>query len=448
MRDQDDEEEPVPGGAGGPGATTPGDAAAGDAARPVGLAHVATASFLASRAVPTGGFAVALAGGVALARAAQRGGLRVGWGTSLAAMLQTVAIMGPARVGVPLTQAVSAPILGRMEARGHGTVAQAFAAAAVRLGHNVPGTAFYIWIILGIDAYAGSYDSLLGFVPVLPEGRTGALITTAIGLVAWTIVGSTVQALVYRRGLRRWPADADALAAPPGDEVLSGPPDLPDTARPQRIARPPAAGRFDPRAVSVAAVLAFAVLLTGTAWPLLAAVSAWLAVAWVTSGGDGSAIRPGLVLTAILCSGTLVFGLVGGLGVELTLQRTLRAALLVLVATWLRYAAGEAGLREVFRRALRRLRRVPPARETAAVLDGLGAPRALLASGRRLIDRLEGVDQRPLPITDAVLAWVAGEARRHAPADPEPGRRLRVRRRDAALVVLAAATALALPLPA
>jgi hypothetical protein len=416
----------------------------------VGLAHVATASFLASRAVPTGGFAVALAGGVALARAAQRDGLRVGWGTSLAAMLQTVAIMGPARVGVPLTQAVSAPILGRMEARGHGTVAQALAAAVVRLGHNVPGTAFYIWIILGIDAYAGSYDSLFGFVPFLPEGRTGALVATAFGLVAWTIVGSTVQALVYRRGLRRWPGDAGAGAGAraPDDEVLSGPPDLPAGARPQRVARPPAAGRFDPRAVSVAAVVAFAVLLTGTAWPLLAAVSAWLAVAWVTSGGDGSAVKPGLVLTAILCSGTLVFGLVGGLGLELTVQRTLRAALLVLVATWLRYAAGEAGLREVFRRALRRLRRVPPAPETAAVLDGLGSPRALLASGRRLIARLKGVEQKPLPITDAVLAWVAGEAHHHAPAEPEPGRRLRVRRRDAALVVLAAATALALPLAA
>ena len=72
----------------------------------VGLGHVATASFLASRVAPTGGFAVALAGGVAIARAAQRGGFRAGAGTSAAAMLQTVAIMGPARIGIPLTQAV------------------------------------------------------------------------------------------------------------------------------------------------------------------------------------------------------------------------------------------------------------------------------------------------------------------------------------------------------
>jgi hypothetical protein len=38
---------------------------------------------------------VALAGGVALARAAQQRGLKAGWGASLAAMLQTIAIMGP-----------------------------------------------------------------------------------------------------------------------------------------------------------------------------------------------------------------------------------------------------------------------------------------------------------------------------------------------------------------
>src|SRR5918997_4499672 len=119
----------------------------------VGLAHVATASFLASRVAPTGGFAVALAGGVAIARAAQRSGFRVGAGTSAAAMLQTVAIMGPARVGIPLTQAVSAPVLGRMEARGLGTVAQALAAAAIRSALHVPGTAFYVWIVLGVDAY-------------------------------------------------------------------------------------------------------------------------------------------------------------------------------------------------------------------------------------------------------------------------------------------------------
>src|SRR5918997_3669041 len=174
----------------------------------VGLAHVATASFLASRVAPTGGFAVALAGGVAIARASQRGGFRAGAGTSAAAMLQTVAIMGPARVGIPLTQAVSAPVLGWMEARGRGTAAQALAAMAIRLAHHIVGVLFYVWLILGIDAYTGTYDRLLGWIPLLPEGREGALLATAMAIAGWTVSASVVQAIVYRRGLHRWPPEA------------------------------------------------------------------------------------------------------------------------------------------------------------------------------------------------------------------------------------------------
>lgn len=413
-----------------------------------GLAHVATASFLASRAVPTGGFAVALAGGVALARAAQRGGLRVGWGASLAAMLQTVALMGPARVGIPLTQAISAPVLGRMEARGRGTLPQWAAAAAIRIGHNVPGAAFYIWVIVGLPAYAGSYDTLFGWLPFLPDGTTGALVGTALSLALWTVFSSTVQVLVYRRGLRTWPAEGDAVGVPGAGtaDALGGEPpgDVPPPPRRPR----PAGARFDPRAVVLAAALAFAVLLTGTWWPMLAAVSLWLVLASLVARGDPSVVRAGLALTAVLASGTLVLGLVGGMGLELTLRRTLRAALLVLVATWLRYAAGEEGLREVFRRWLRRVRRVPVVRETSEVLDGLGSTGALAQSGRRLVGRLRGVKLEPVPLTDAVLGWVAGEAGRHAPGEAEPLRTLRAGRGDAALVLLAAATALVLPFAA
>ena len=83
-----------------------------------GLAHVATVSFLGSRVAPSAPFWLALPGGVALARAAARRGLRAGYGASAAAMLQTVAVMGPARINNPLTQAITAPLLGRMEARG------------------------------------------------------------------------------------------------------------------------------------------------------------------------------------------------------------------------------------------------------------------------------------------------------------------------------------------
>ena len=64
---------------------------------------------------------VALAGGVAIARSAQRGGFRQGCGTSAAAMLQTVAIMGPARVGHPADPGdLRARCSGGWSARGHG----------------------------------------------------------------------------------------------------------------------------------------------------------------------------------------------------------------------------------------------------------------------------------------------------------------------------------------
>ena len=397
----------------------------------VGLGHVATASFLASRVAPTGGFAVALAGGVAIARSAQRGGFRRGLGTSAAAMLQTVAIMGPARVGIPLTQAVSAPVLGWMEGRGFGTVAQALAAMAVRLAHHVVGVLFYVWLILGIDAYAGSYDRLLGWLPVLPDGRTGAIIATALAVAVWTVTASIVQAIVYRRGLRRWPVQDEAVRRPPVERAAV-----------------PFRGRFDPRAVVLAAVVAFTVLVLSTSWPLLIAVSVWLAIAWALSRGDPRVVRAGVILTVLLAGSTFAFGIVGGLGLDMTLRRTLRAALLVLVATWLRAAAGEHGLREVFRRALQRVHRLPAARETEEVLAGWGSTRTLAESGRRLIERLRGVPaKKPVALADAVLDWVAGEAGHHAPAAPDPPRALRARPLDGALVGLALATVLALAVP-
>src|SRR3954470_30340 len=122
-----------------------------------GLAHVATVSFLASRVAPSLQFFFALGGGIALARSASRLGARIGYGTSLAAMLQTVAVMGPARINAPLTQAITAPMLGAMERRGAGTAPQVIACFAIRLAHYTVVTAALIWIILGgLDAYTGS----------------------------------------------------------------------------------------------------------------------------------------------------------------------------------------------------------------------------------------------------------------------------------------------------
>jgi hypothetical protein len=406
-----------------------------NAADQAGLAHVATASFLASRVVPTGGFAIALAGGVALARAAQSAGARTGYGASLAAMLQTVAVMGPARIGIPLTQAISAPLLGRLHVRGAGPRSQFAACAAIRLVDQLVATAFYIWIILGgLSVYAGTYDALLGRLPFLGGGAAAALLATLVGLLAWTVFASWVQVAVYRRGLLAWPE------APAG--VAAGPPAGADPAPARRP-------RFDPRAVTISAIVAFVALLVSTAWPVLAAVAAWLLVAWATARGDREPVRAGIALAAALAFGALAFGLVSGTGLELTLQRTARAALLVLVATWLRAAAGEEGLREVARRGLRRAGRLPATAEAAAILDRLGARGGLAASGRALVETVRHVPRRPTPLAGAVLLWIAVESARFAPATGEPAAAvLRTRPSDRALVVLVFAAAATLALPA
>src|SRR5918994_237806 len=171
---------------------------------PAGPAHVAVVSFLAARAAPTGGFWIALAGGVALARLAERRGALLGFGASAAAMLETVAIIGPARLGIPLTQAATAPLLGRLEARGWRPLPQILACAAIRLLHNAATTAFFIWVVTGgLDAYAGTYDAISRRLGI-EVGTADALALTLLGLVAWAAFACTVQVLVYRRGLRAW----------------------------------------------------------------------------------------------------------------------------------------------------------------------------------------------------------------------------------------------------
>ena len=404
----------------------PTDLAAGRDLGTAGPAHVATVSFLASRAVPSGGFWVALAGGTALARVAQRRGAREGYGASAAATIETVAIMGPARFGVPFTQALSAPLLGSMEARGVGAVGQFLACAAIRVLSNAAGAAFFIWVIAGgLDAYAGSYDAVaerVGF----SLGERGTLLVSAIGLLVWGAFASVVQVGVYRRGLRDWPGGVvKPVPPPPADEGSEQ-------------------GRFDPRAVALAAAVSFGLLLSGTAWPLLGACAAWLALAWATCRPDASALPTGLVLMGLLAGGALVFGLTAGLGLDESLRRAARAALLVLVATWLRAAARAPGLREVARRGLGRLRRLPAVPEAARTLDAIGSEGRLTAAGRALLDSLGGVRRRPLPVMDAVLGWVAAEAGRFSPGAPTAALALRVRPVDVLLVLLATAPAVAL----
>ncbi len=364
---------------------------------PSGPAHVAVVSFLAARAAPTGGFWVALAGGVAIARVAERRGARQGFGASIAAMLETVAIIGPARFGVPLTQAITAPILGRLHARGASALVQFAACVVIRLLHNAATTAFFIWVIAGgLDAYAGTYDALarrLGF----EVGTEDALVVTAIGLLVWAAFATTVQVLVYARGLNAW----DELEASAPDQAVEEPEPAPPAHR----------GRFDPRAVCVAATLAFVALLASTEWAVLIAVSVFLAVAWAVCRPDNSVLPTGLAFCAVLGGGALLFGLGGGLGLDATLRRALRATLLVLVATWMRAAAGSEGLRDVGRRMLGKLRRVPAMNEAAYVLDSLGPESRLAAAARTLAASLREVPHQPLPFLDAVLGWVVRESR-------------------------------------
>jgi hypothetical protein len=404
-----------------------------------GPAHVAVVSFLAARAAPTGGFWIALAGGVALARVAERRGARLGFGASAAAMLETVAIIGPARLGVPLTQAVTAPMLGRLHARGVGFWPQLLACATVRLLHNAATTAFFIWVITGgLDAYAGTYDAV-GRRVGIEVGTADALALTLAGLLAWAAFASTMQVLVYRRGLRAWPLAEGSMAAPteaPPAQVRENR----GVIRNDRLSP----GRFDPRVVAGAALVAFVLLLSSTAWALLASVLVWLSAAWALSRSDRTPIPAGLVFAALLAGGAFAFALGGGLGLDTALRRAGRAALLVLVATWLRSAARAIGLREVSRRVLGRLRRVPSAPEASEVLDAIASEGRLAAAGRALAARLSEAPKRPTALLDGVLAWVIREAATYEPAAPAASMRLRARAIDYALLASAAAPALAL----
>ena len=125
--------------------------------------------------------------------------------------------------------------------------------------------------------------------------------------------------------------------------------------------------------MSLAAAVAFVLLLSSTSWPVLLAVALFLALAWTVSRPDTSVLATGLAFCAVLGGGALLFGIGGGSASTTALRRALRAALLVLAATWLRAAAGSEGLREVGRRVLGRLARVPAMPEAARVLDSLGS---------------------------------------------------------------------------
>lgn len=408
------------------GAVEPPDRPA-DLALPVGLAHVATVSFLASRVSPSGAFWLAIAGGIALARVASGFGLRAGYGAGIAAMLQTTAIMGPARFSGPMTQALTAPLLGWLHRRGTPLFVQLVACFGIRLTHYLVLAAALVWVVLGgLDALTGTYDTLTGWLGFLPQGQRAALAATLLVYGVTAAFYSVIQVAVYDRALRCWPADAVAPAGRAAPASTS-----------------PEAGGFDPRAVTLAAVIVFALLLTPPAWPTLTAAVGWLALATVTSRPDPRPLRLGLALTALLAVTAFVAAMLADLGTDEAVRRAARAALLVLVATWWRCAAGSRGLREVFARILRRLQWIPTIREARRALDGLDPHGGVTAPARELVTRLNRVPLRPLAITDAVVGWVASEAAGTEPvgAPPGPPEPLKLRRRDLALVGLAALTA-------
>ena len=151
------------------------------AATSTGLAHVATVSFLAARAAPSMQFWIALAGGIALARAAalpgrarrlrgERGGDAPDRGGD-----------GPGARERPAD-----PGADRAAARRAAPPRHARAAADRRLLRDPPDALRRAdraprsgSCSAGSTPTSGSYDTLTGWLGILPEGERGALIVTA-----------------------------------------------------------------------------------------------------------------------------------------------------------------------------------------------------------------------------------------------------------------------------
>ena len=266
-------------------------------------------------------------------------------------MLETVAIIGPARFGVPLTQALTAPMLGRLARPRRRLLATA---GGLRRCPPAPQRRHHGLLHLGdrrwprrlrghlrrdrpADRHRGGHRGR-GGAHVGEPARAG-LVSRARCRCWSTGVGCAPGTTPRARGARadarsRIGAEIATMPAPPGQ--LRPPGDHPQCRRCLR-----AAAREH-----------------GVGAP--AAVAAWLAVAWLVSRPDSAPLPAGAAFAAILAGGAFLFALGGGLGLDAALRRALRAALLVFAATWLRAAprAPRASAR-CRRRALGRLRRIP-----------------------------------------------------------------------------------------
>lgn len=383
-----------------------------------GFAHVATLAFVAARTVPGIGFPVSLVGGTAIAHATERLGGRRGIAAGFAAAIESIAILGPARMSGPGGQLTTAPLIGWLAARGSPRAVQIGACAAVRAFFNAVTTVLFIVIIAGgVSNYAGTYEATLGRIPGAPQGADAALIATLVGIVLWSVGASWFQVHVFHRANRRW-SDEGGIGA--GQPAPADP--QPGDPRPIASEPSPARGRrFDPRAVIAAAVIAFVLLLLSTSPPLLAAVALWLLVAWQLAPAESDVVKPGLVLAGTLALGAFLVNWIGGDSVGDGLEHAARGALLVLTATWMRGAAGTDGVREVARRLLGRLRRLRSAVELRAALDSLTGDRRMGAAVRSLIAEVRGAGEELTAMIDAAIDWVAAEAARFQPGAPQPG---------------------------
>lgn len=119
-----------------------------------------------------------------------------------------MAIMGPARMGIPIPHAASAPLLGVLVRCGRSLLTLALVGAAVRTGYYAVTSAFSIVVLVGLDAYLGSYAHLRESFDFFPAGDAAALWLTFASLVVWSLGAGLIQAWVIRRGLRRWTAEA------------------------------------------------------------------------------------------------------------------------------------------------------------------------------------------------------------------------------------------------
>ncbi len=359
----------------------------------LGLAHVASCSFLASRLAPSGQFFAALAGGIALAQAGARHGLRAGYGASVAAIVQTVAFIGPARVNGPLTQALNAPLAGHLQARGAPLPARLAAVLAIRLVHYALLNVLFVAVVVGgLDAYVATYDKVAGFTGVLPTGTAAAVWLTVLSQLALALFFSTVQVVVYDRALRRWPPTASPATG--------------GTGRPARARAPVAA-----LALTAAAWVA---LLARPSWAVLAAVAAGLALATVATPARSAGRQVwgvGLGLAAVLAAAALGPALVDAVPWEDAGRRAARAALLVLTATWARAVSDPRRLREAARRALAGVRAV----QAAQITERLESDGRLLPAARTFLKSFDGVPTRPVPLADALTGWCAAEAARYEP---------------------------------